>query len=89
MQSKGNGAPQQCVANLTNLYQYEVPYARLKGMDPSIIDMPKDEAERAAKNHLTWLISNYEPRVTINKIDVSYRQDGSMVLNPDVKVNEQ
>ena len=44
MKAFGNGKPQQCVANLINLYQYEVPYARLKGMDPSIIDTPTPRA---------------------------------------------
>ena len=55
MKSSGNGAPQQCVANLINLYQYEVPYARLKGMDPSIIDSPTEDAEIAVKNHTSVL----------------------------------
>lgn len=88
MKSKGNGTPQQCVANLMNLYQYEVPYARLKGMDPSIIDMPKPEAERTAKNHATWLIENYEPRVTLNSIDVNYSAEGKMIVKPNITVNE-
>ena len=58
MKAFGNGKPQQCIANLLNLYQYEVPYARLKGMDPSIIDLPTDEAEILAKNHANLLIEN-------------------------------
>lgn len=88
MKSKGNGTPQQCVANLMNLYQYEVPYARLKGMDPGIIDMPNDEAERTAKNHATWLIENYEPRVTLNRVDVNYTAEGKMIVEPNITVNE-
>ena len=88
MKAKGNGSAQQCVANLLNLYQYEVPYARLKGMDPSIIDLPKEEAEVNAKNHASWLIETYEPRVTINDITVSYAKDNKMVITPDITVNE-
>ncbi len=88
MKSSGNGTPQQCVANLINLYQYEVPYARLKGMDPSIIDMPRDEAEVTVKNHASWLIENYEPRVTVNDIEINYTEENRMIITPDITVNE-
>ncbi len=88
MKASGNGAPQQCVANLINLYQYEVPYARLKGMDPSIIDTPTDDAETAAKNHVSALIENYEPRVIVNDIGISYTEDNRMIITPDITVNE-
>ena len=87
MKAKGNGTPQQCVANLLNLYQYEVPYARLKGMDPSIVDMPRDEAEVTGKNHAAWLIENYEPRVTVNDIGISYAEDNRMIITPDITIN--
>ena len=88
MKAFGNGKPQQCIANLLNLYQYEVPYARLKGMDPSIIDLPTDEAEIVAKNHANLLIENYEPRVTVNDIEISYTEENRMVITPDITVNE-
>ena len=88
MKAKGNGSPQQCVANLINLFQYEVPYARLKGMDPSIIDTPSADAESAAKNHVSALIENYEPRVTVNDIGISYAEDNRMIITPDITVNE-
>ena len=88
MKAFGNGKPQQCIANLLNLYQYEVPYARLKGMDASIVDLPTDEAEIVAKNHANLLIENYEPRVTVNDIDISYTEENRMVITPDITVNE-
>lgn len=88
MKAFGNGKPQQCVANLLNLYQYEVPYARLKGMDPSIIDTPTDDAESAVINHVSTLIENYEPRVTVNDIKINYTEENRMVITPDITVNE-
>ena len=88
MKASGNGAPQQCVANLINLYQYEVPYARLKGMDPSIIDTPTEDAETVVTNHVSSLIENYEPRVTVNNITISYSEDNKMIITPDITVNE-
>lgn len=88
MKSKGNGTPQQCISNLLHLYQYEVHHARLKGMDPSIIDMPQEDAEITAKNHASWLVETYEPRVTVNDIKISYSESGTMIITPDVIVNE-
>ena len=88
MKASGNGLPQQCVANLLNLTQHEVPYARLKGMDPSLIDLPMEEAEVSAKNHATWLIENYEPRVTVNDIGITYTDENRMIITPDITVNE-
>ena len=86
MKAKGNGTPQQCIANLLNLWQYEVPYARMKGIPPNIVDKPRDEAEVIARNHVTWLISNYEPRVNINDIKVDFTEQGRMIITPDVTV---
>ena len=88
MKANGNGTPQQCVANLVNLFQYEVPFARLKGMDPSIVDSTTDDAEVAAKNHVSWLIESYEPRVTLNDVEISYTEGNRMIINPNVTVNE-
>ena len=88
MKANGNGTPQQCVANLVNLFQYEVPFARLKGMDPTIVDSTTDDAEVTAKNHVSWLIETYEPRVTLNDVEISYTEGNRMVINPNVTVNE-
>ncbi len=88
MKATGNGLPQQCVSNLLKLNQYEVPYARLKGMDSSIIDKPCLTAKSQARNHAEWLISTYEPRVLINKIDVNTKSDGSFEIVPDLLIKE-
>lgn len=88
MKASGNGTPQQCVANLLNLFQFEVPYARLKGMDPEIIDAAHDEAIYKAKNHAAWLISNYEPRVTIDDIKAGFDENGKLIIKPEITVNE-
>lgn len=88
MKASGNGTAQQCVANLMNLFQYEVPFARLKGMDPTIIDLPTDEAEVAAKNHATWLIETYEPRAVVNDITVTHTDENRMIITPDISVSE-
>ncbi len=88
MKASGNGTAQQCVANLMNIYQYEVPYARLMGMPPEIFDKPAEEAKVLAKNQASWLIENYEPRVTVNDINVTYNSEGRLIVQPDITVKE-
>ncbi len=88
MKSKGNGTPQQCVANLLSLWQHEVPYARLKGMPTEIVDKTRDEAIVLAKSHTSWLIQNYEPRVTLNGVSADFNEEGKLQIVPDMVVNE-
>ena len=57
-------------------------------MDTSIIDLPTEEAEIVAKNHANLLIENYEPRVSVNDIEISYTEENRMVITPDITVNE-
>lgn len=89
MKSSGNGTPQQCVSNLLQLFQYEVPYARLKGMPTDIIDRSEDNAIYKVKNHTAWLIKTYEPRVTVNSVDTSFDNNGRLVAIPNITVNEE
>lgn len=88
MKAKGNGTPQQCVANLFSLWQYEVPYARLKGMPTEIIDKTRDEAIVLAKTHASWLIENYEPRVTLSGVSADFNEEGKLQINPNMVINE-
>ena len=84
MKSSGNGNVAQCVANLIATYQGEVPYQRLKGMDPSFIDENIITSEPKIKNHATWLIENYEERATVNDINVSINESGTVQIEPDI-----
>ena len=84
MKSSGNGNVAQCVANLIATYQGEVPYQRLKGMDPSLIDENIITSEPKIKNHATWLIENFEERATVNDINVSINEFGTVQIEPDI-----
>ena len=84
MKSSGNGNVAQCVANLIATYQGEVPYQRLKGMDPSLIDENIITSEPKIKNHATWLIENFEERATVNDINVSINESGTVQIEPDI-----
>ena len=71
MQAKGNGTPAQCVGNLLRLIRGEVPFERLKGMNPRLIDKPSSEAAPELMADAEWLIENYEPRVKLESIDLN------------------
>lgn len=84
MKASGNGNVAQCVANLIATYQGEVPYQKLKGMDPSVIDENLITSEPKIKNHATWLIENYEERATVNDINVNINESGKVQIEPDI-----
>lgn len=84
MKASGNGNVAQCVANLIATWQGEVPYQRLKGMDPSVIDENLITSEPKIKNHATWLIENYEERATVNEINVRIDESGKVQIEPDI-----
>ena len=42
MKASGNGAPEICVQNLLKTIRGDVPYERIKGIDRTLIDKPRD-----------------------------------------------
>lgn len=70
MKAKGNGDMAQCVGNLLRLVRGEVPYERLKGMNPRLIDSPSSSAAQELVADAEWLIENYEPRADVQSIDL-------------------
>lgn len=71
MMASGNGAPEVCVDNLLKLYRGEVPYERVKGLDPRIIDRPITTANVQLRQDADWLVGIYEPRAQIKSITVT------------------
>lgn len=70
MQANGNGDPQTCVGNLLRLTRGEVPFERLKGLDARLIDRPVSIAADELRADAEWLIENYEPRVSLDDINI-------------------
>lgn len=70
MKASGNGDPAQCVGNLLRLIRGEVPFERLKGMDPRLIDSPSSTAGPELVADAEWLIENYEPRISLDSINL-------------------
>lgn len=90
MLAKGNGTPTVCVENLLKISRGEVPFERVKGLDPRMIDRPIIAAEAELQQDAEWLISTYEPRVTVDGIRVSQRVGvtGGFSVTAEVKEKE-
>lgn len=71
MLSSGNGKVQNCARNLLMLVAGEVPYDRLKGINPDVDDSPSSIAENEFMQSAEELLEIYEPRIDIYKIDMN------------------
>ena len=87
MIGKGNGAPAVCVNNLLQLFRGEVPYERVKGLDPRIIDRPISAADVQLRQDADWLVETYEPRAGIKSITVSQSDtvNGGFTVTADIE----
>lgn len=70
MRASGNGDVNVCAGNLLLTFRGEVPYERVKGLDPRIMDKPITTAEAEIKQDAEWLLETYEPRASIDGITV-------------------
>lgn len=62
--------PTERINNLLSMYQGECPFERLKGMDPTLIDMPASFAKPKIIEHVKWLLKTYEPDLTIISVSI-------------------
>ena len=67
-----------------------MPFERVKGLDPRMIDRPMSEAEGDIRQDAEWLISTYEPRVTVNAINIEHATgaDAGFIVTADVTETE-
>lgn len=77
MLAQGNSDVAVCVLNLLRTVRGEVPYARTKGIDRALIDIPATEAWRLRAD-AEWVIKNYEPRASLDSVDVDALLDAAM-----------
>lgn len=70
MLAYGNGTPSACANNLLKLARGEVPYERVKGLDPAIIGKPISAVRAEIEAGADFLIENYEPRVTFHGVNI-------------------
>ena len=91
MKASGNGDVNVCVANLLRTFRGEVPYERVKGLDPRLIDRPSRDAEIEVQQDATWLIEAYEPRAIVNGITMTADEAaaGGFVVQADITEREE
>ena len=91
MRASGNGAPNVCTNNLLRLFRGEVPYDRVKGLDPRIVDSPILSADARLRQDADWLVDTYEPRAEIKSLTVSQSDtaNGGFVVTADIEVKEE
>lgn len=87
MRSKGNGTPAVCAENLLKIVRGEVPFERVKGLNPRLIDRPLVDVEPELRQDAEWLLSTYEPRVSVVEIHVAQSGGvgGQFAVTADVK----
>ena len=91
MKAEGNGRPAVCADNLLKINRGEVPYERVKGLDPRLIDRPFGIAEAEIQQDAEWLLETYEPRVEVNAININATDaaSGGFALTADIKEQEE
>lgn len=91
MRATGNGAPSVCANNLLQITRGEVPYERVKGLDPRMIDRPQSIVEAEIQQDADWLLETYEPRVDVNAINIvpSEAHTGGFVVTADISEKEE
>ncbi len=91
MRATGNGAPRVCANNLLQITRGEVPFERVKGLDPRLIDRPFGIAEAEIQQDAEWLLETYEPRVDVNAINIeqSDAPSGGFTVTADINEKEE
>ena len=74
MLASGNSSVGACTFCLVSAMQREIPFARSKGIDPDVYDIPMNEVgvylDESARNS----IGAYEPRVDVDDVDLEFDQ---------------
>ena len=84
---RGNGDTVVCANNLLRLARGEVPYERIKGLDPRLVDSPESDVEMEIQQDAEWLIGTYEPRAKAKNITVRGKDptDGNFAVTVNIE----
>lgn len=88
MKANGNGTPETCASNLLRIVRGEVPFDRVRGVDPAYIDQPN--ASEDALADAEWVLETYEPRVEVetSEIDQEAAATGDVFALLNIKRKE-
>ncbi len=77
----------QNIKNLMRTCRYSVGYDRTRGIDPSIVDRPLNEAAMLYTAEIYRVIELYEPRVTVEKVKFTEVDDeGNMQFQVVIEI---
>lgn len=66
--ASGNERIIRNVLNLIRTFRYDVGYDRTRGIDPSVVDKPLEEAAMVYISEIYRVVELYEPRVTVKEV---------------------
>lgn len=72
---KGTERILQNINNILNTIKFELPYDRLFGRDPKNIDKPLLKSRNAYIEETYDLINTYEPRASVESVDIILKKD--------------
>lgn len=78
MEAQGNGDPLRCAINLMQLRAGEVPYDRVRGIDPEVTDAPIEDAGYIAEVEVT--LEQYEPRVELDASEIEEGDEAGSII---------
>lgn len=77
----------QNVINLINTFLYEVAYNRTMGINPEIFDKPVDVAAALYAAEVYRVVSDYEPRAKVKKVNLlSVDDEGLMQFKVVIEI---
>lgn len=90
MRANGNGAPELCANNLLRMMRGEVPFERVKGLDPRLVDKAMTDAQTEIEADAEWVIGTYEPRVQFDGISISQAdaKSGGFIVTANITKKE-
>lgn len=78
----------QNVKNLITTWRYEVSYDRTKGLDPSILEKPRDEAIALYISEVYRLVETHEPNATVVSVTpISADAEGNIDLKVVIDID--
>lgn len=75
MLASGNSDVTVCARNLLSTVQRDIPFARTKGIDPDVFDMPFDEAEDYMDEAARNVLGAYEDRIDVETVGLEFGEE--------------
>ena len=84
MKATGNGDSGVCARNLLATVRGEVPFDRLRGLDPRIVDRPAGDAKDEAARDAEWVLKTYEPRIDLDSVGIIQEGNGDFGITAKI-----